>query len=77
MLDVYSMQEAADRIGVTRACLSRWRKEGKGKGPDGFTLVERYNSPVFYLRSVVDAWIAANPEKLAQIARIQNGRAGQ
>ena len=62
MLDVFSMQETANRIGVTKACLSKWRKEGKG--PDGFTLIDRYRSPIFYLRSVVEDWCDKNPERV-------------
>jgi len=62
MLDVLSMQQAADRIGVTRACMSKWRKQGLG--PDSFVLVDSYNAPVLYLRSVVEDWIAKNPERV-------------
>ena len=56
MLDVYNMTQAAAKMEVTRACLSLWRKEGRG--PIGFTLVDTPRAAVYYLKAEIHRWIA-------------------
>lgn len=60
MEPLYSMKEAAEILGVSRACLSRW-KDGRTPPPVGLPTPVKVGSQFVWIKKDLDAWLATIP----------------